>query len=293
LASIVASARKSDYIVLYMPDGNRLHRHGYYVEPNPNPKLEGWYDLPMLAQEICRDLLASHENNLEGMVAEKGIVEQYFTEMQLEGMPEHSGASIPLVDLLKHAEANVTNAAMCFNVAVHCLMNQEEKPFLMVLDEFNCYFEPGHYFHMEYDSDVKKAIPYNQISLFKPALDAMGVSLEDDEDIPLLTPKAPKLGGIIVGTSESCAIARKITDSLTTHANRAAAAATTDVPLVVCDVPRFSEVEVDHIIANFEAIGIGNLRCDRGETVMDKEGVNYIRMVSSSVGQNMLDVCCS
>ena len=293
VASIVAAARKSGYIVLYMPDGNRLHRLGYYVEPNP--KLPGMFDLPVLSQEVCRELLAVHEADLEGMVASKDIMEEYFTETQLavDLSAEYSGDSMSLVDLLKAAETHLSCAAMCYSAVVHCLVNQDEKPFLMALDEFNCYFEPGHYFHMEYDEDVNQAIPYDKINLFKPAVDAMALSMEDDEDIPFLTPVAPKRGGIVVGISESCAIARKVTDSLTAHANRAASDKTQAVPLVVCEVPRFTELEVDHILANFESIGIGNLRCDKGETVMNKEGIAYIRMVSSSVGQNLLDVCCS
>ena len=172
------------------------------------------------------------------------------------------------------------------------LSGQDEKPFLMVMDEFNCYYQPGHYFHMDYDDDVEDAIPYNQINLFKPALDAMALTIEEDEDIPLPIPVMPKKGGIIVGVSENVAVPRAVTDALLKNALRSQTEGSTEAPMVVCDVPRFSVLEVDHILANLESIGLGNLRNDRGETVMDKEGVAYLRMTSGSVGQNLVDVCC-
>ncbi|CAB9504420.1 Mitochondrial ribosomal death-associated protein 3 [Seminavis robusta] len=291
IASVVAAARKSGYIVLYMPDGNRLHKLGYYIEPNPKNK--ELYDLPVLSQEVCDELMTRHESDLEGMEADEATMQQFFTERQLEDLSGYSGSgSMLLVDLLKAAKANVAHAAMCFTVTVDVLTKQTDKPFLMALDEFNCYFEPGHYFHMDYDDSVETAIPYDQINLFKPALDAMALSLEEDEEIPLKTPIAPKRGGVIVGISESCAIARKCTDALTAYASRSVAAGHAGAALHILEVPRFSELEVDHILANYESIGIGHLRNDRGETVMNKEGIAYLRMISSDVGQNLLDVCC-
>lgn len=273
-----------------MPDGNRLHRLGHYIQPNP--KAKGLFDLPILSQEVCRELLSVHAADFGGMEVHQDVMGSHFTEMQLESMTEYSGGKISVVDLLKAAQSDVANAAMCFTVVVDHLIKQEERPFLMALDEFNCYFEPGHYFHMDYDHDVNDAIPYDQINLFKPVLDAIALSLEDDEDIPLKTPVAPKRGGIVVGVSESCAIARKVTDSLSAHARRSAMVSDATVPISVIEVPRFSEVEVDHIVANFECIGIGHLRCDQGGAVMNKEGVNYLKTVSGKVGQELLDVCC-
>ena len=291
LASIVASARKSGYIVLYLPDGNRLHRSGFYVRPNP--KLEGIFDLPVLSQEVCKELLANHQSDLEGMQGEEKAIKHHFTDLQLEEL-EYSGGPMALTDLLKIAESKTSLAAMCYTIVVEYLMEQQDKPFIMVLDEFNCYYEPGHYFHMEYDNNVRNAIPYDRINLFKPAMDAMALSLSDDLDEPVAVPsKTVKKGGVIVGVSESCAVARRVTDSLTKYAQRSETeGASSGTPLYVVEVPRFSEVEVDHILANFESIGIGNLRCDRGETVMNKYGVAYLRMVSSCVGQELLDVCC-
>ena len=51
----------------------------------------------------------------------------------------------------------------------------------------------------------------------------------------------------------------------------------------------FSDLEVEHILANFEATGIGNLRLDRGDTVMNDQEVAYLKMVSGSIGQKLLD----
>lgn len=277
-----------------MPDGNRLHRHGYYVRPNP--KNNDLYDLPVLSQEVCKELLETHEEDLVGMEADKETLERFFSELQLQELPNYSGGGIGLVDLLKLAAQKTSLASMCFSVTIDCLMKQDTKPFLMVLDEFNCYYEPGLYFHMHYDDSVRTAIPYNQINLFKHALDAMALSApsvhDDDEDEPLLTPAPIKRGGIVVGITESCAVPRKVTDALNAYAERSATEGSSDIPLQVCDVPRFSELEIDHVLANYESIGIGNLRNDRGETVMNKEGIAYVRTVSSGVGQNLLDVCC-
>ena len=43
LATIVASARLSGHILLYLPDGDRLRKNGLYIVPNE--RREGVYDL--------------------------------------------------------------------------------------------------------------------------------------------------------------------------------------------------------------------------------------------------------
>jgi small subunit ribosomal protein S29 len=40
-----------------------------------------------------------------------------------------------------------------------------------------------------------------------------------------------------------------------------------------------------------EAIGIGRLRFDRGDTVMNKNEMGFLRMISGGVGQKLLDNC--
>ena len=81
-----------------------------------------------------------------------------------------------LVKLLEYGSKKTAFAPMCYSAALDVLMNQDKKHFVMVMDEFNCFFDVGYYFHADYDESVKKSIPYNQISLFKPFLDVMGLT---------------------------------------------------------------------------------------------------------------------
>lgn len=287
MSAIVGSARKSGYIVLYLNEGDRLRRDGKYIEPNL--KRRGIFDLPVLAQEISEQLLFSHKSDLEGMVAKKEPMEMLFTQDQLKRLhsEDESKEKFTLVDLLATAMEKRSLSSMCFATVVHTLMDQDEKPFLIVLDDFNGYYDHGHYFHMEYDEMVRNAIPYSQISLFKPALDAMGISLAE----PSSPTAVIKRGGIVVGTTESHAVARKFTDALTASALEAEKMATGDAPMYVVEVPRYSLEETEHVISNMEATGVGRLRFDRGDTVMNKNEMGYLRMVSGSVGQKLLDNC--
>eukprot|EP00980_Cylindrotheca_fusiformis_P019342 scaffold6638_cov127-Cylindrotheca_fusiformis.AAC.26 len=279
LASIVASARKSGQIVLYLPDGDRLRKNGYFI--TPNSKREGMFDLQNLSQEICAQLLTSHEADLQGMKADKESMEKYFKDSQLERIADYSGDGILLVDLLEHAQERKNHAPMCYSVVVDYLMNQDDKPFLIVMDEFNGLYDHGHYFHMAYDEDVRKSIPYERINLFEQAMAAMSLSTTEDDE-PTSNHKEIKRGGIIVAVSESHAIRRKVTDALVKSAE-------SQVNMHVVEVPRFSDIEADHILANFEATGVGKLRLDRGDTVMDDEEVAYLKMVSGCIGQQLLD----
>lgn len=283
LASIVASARKSCHLVMYLPDGDRLRKNGFFV--TPNMARDGMYDLQDLSQEACDAFLTSHENDLSDMQADKSTMEKYFKDTQLSKIDGYAGEGMSVVDLLKHAAERKPNAPMCFSAVVETLMNQTEKPFLMVLDEFNCYFDQGHYFHMSYDEDVKKPIPYENINLFEHALGAMALSTDADPEI-IPTPKLMKRGAIIVGVTESHAVPRRVTDGLKTFAESQAAS---DDTLAIFEVPHFSRIEVDHILANFESIGLGNLRFDRGDTLMNNQEVAYLTMVSGAIGQKLLD----
>jgi small subunit ribosomal protein S29 len=242
------------------------------------------FDLQNLSQEACAQLLASHEDDLTGMEADQTTMEYHFKDTQLSRIPDYSGGSMSIVDLLKYAKERKNHAPMCYSVVVDRLMNQEEKPFLIVMDEFNCYYDHGHYFHMAYDEDVREPIPYEKINLFEHAMEAMNLSTEDDDDSVVTSePKLMKRGAVIVGTTESHAIRRKITDALTESAKQQTA-------MHVIDVPRFSSVEADHILSNFECIGLGKLRLDRGDTVMNEQEVAYLKMASGSIGQKLLDV---
>jgi Mitochondrial ribosomal death-associated protein 3 len=228
---------------------------------------------------------------LETMKADKATLGQFFTEAQLERIDGYSGDTISLIDLLSYGIQRKMYAPMCYAVVMDRLMNQDEKPFLIVLDEANCYFDNGHYYHMAYDEDVKQAIPYDQISLFEPALNAMAMTSSDDEELNR-APKLMKRGGIVFGVTESRAVRRKVTDGLTAYAQRQSTKRETPPRerLYVVEVERFSDLEADHILANFEATGVGKLRLDRGDTIMDTNEVAYLKSISGNIGQKLLDV---
>lgn len=287
LLSIVASARKSGYIVLFIPDGDRLRKHGYYIEPNTAQ--DGMFDLPMLSQELCSYLLESHASDLEDMSAANETREAFLSDDLKKRIPEAYTDELSLIGLLQLAEKEVLLAPMCYSTVVATLMNQEEKPFLIAVDEFNCYYDYGHYFHMKYDSEVKRPIPIEKITLFQPFMDAMGIS-----SAPSIVNKDPvpiKRGGIVVALSETKAVARKFTDGLTAAVSEASGDKESKIPMHIVTVPRYSMLEVDHILSNFDLIGVGRLRFDRGDTVIDDQEVAYLRMLSGCNGQLLLDGC--
>lgn len=285
LVAIVASARKSGSIVLYLPDGDQLHKNGFYIEPDE--KREGIYNLPMLQQEVCKSMIDCHRNDLQAFQAEAATMEEFFTTEQLEEFKGYEkGGSISLPDLLSYGAQNIDHAPMCYSAAVDVLMKQDTVHFMMVMDEFNCFFEPGHYFYFDYDEDVKDPIPYSIISMFKPVLDAMAIQahLDDDEDIVKVEPVLPKRGAVLVATTESHAVPRKFTDALVAYSQE-------DEGVHVVEVPRLSTLETEHMLANYEATGVGKLRLDRGETIMNKQEVAYLRIVSGGEPLKLMNAC--
>jgi hypothetical protein len=140
---------------------------------------------------------------------------------------------------------------------------------------------------MSYDPLVRKSIPYNIITLFEPLLNTLGISVDDDSNKKSPPPKNESLssiqrGGIVVGTTESKAVSRKVTGKVTEVAS-----ALSDITVV--SVPPFSVLEVEHYLSNLDVTGIGRLRFDQGETVMNEQEMAYLRMVSSSRPQLLLD----
>lgn len=289
LSAIVASARLSGHIVLYLPDGDRLRKNGFYLEPNNHRKsLEGkLFDLPILSKELCTQLVETHSGDFEGMQVSKDVLDKIMGEDELKSFSKNieDVESASLSAVLKIGSENVDLAAACYGAAMDILMTQTEKPFTIVIDQFNCFFDHGYYFHGEYEKDIEKSVPLHKITLFKPLMDAMGVERNDDGEIDIKEPVLMKRGGIVAGVTESHAVARKFTSGLTD--------AMTDAGVNVVDVPQYSPLEVEHILSHFEIIGIGRLRFDRGETVMNKQEVAYLRMVSGGWGQSLLDACVS
>ena len=307
LASIVASARKSGCIVMYLPDGDRLRKNGFFITPSTHPDRKDMFDLQDLSQEILKQLTDSHASDLEGMTVDRETLEQYFKDTQLQKVDEYLSASdggndsdsISLVDLTNYAQENKKHAPMCYSVVVRYLMQQQtEKKFVLVMDEFNCLFDHGQYFHMEYDEHVRKAIPCDKINLFEPIMTAMNISTktaeqEEDEAVQQNETAGAATAGtttasVIVGTTECHAVRKDITDALTECATRRTTSSTENFHVV--EVPRFTSLEADHVLANFEAVGVGKLRLDRGDTLMNSQEVEFLKMQSGSIGQKLLDV---
>jgi small subunit ribosomal protein S29 len=304
LASIVACARRSGAIVLFIPDGNQMHQNGFYVEPDD--KRTGIFNLPILTQTVCRHLMESHENEMKDFMVEASVVDTFFTESQIRKIKEYTvGTSISLVSLLNNGIERTDLAPMCYAAAMYVLMSQNEKDFIMVLDEGNCFYIPqGHYYHESYDFNVKKSIPYHQISLFEPFLNTMNITslqANDDNYSPTLDATSTSLlpsniqrGAIIIGTTESHAIPRIVTDTLIANAKIVAAGASSPLmtsPLHLVEVPRLTSIEVQHMVSNYEATGVGNLRLDRGKTVMNHNEVSYLHMVSGGIPQHLMNAC--
>ncbi|KAL7522346.1 hypothetical protein ACHAWX_007032 [Stephanocyclus meneghinianus] len=306
LAGLVASARVSGHIVVYLPDGDRLRKHGFYIEPCPHRK--GLYNLPEIAKEFCEQLLTSHGNDLCEMSVTKEDIKEFLSEEQINRLfskakddsdgQEASGTSsdeLSLDKILNVGMGSTSLSSGCYGAVISALMNQKKKPFTVVMDEFNCYYDHGHYFHMDYDENVRKAIPINKITIFKPFMDAMGLypavagnEITKDDSLGEFSPMM-NWGSIIVGMSESRAVRQSFTQALTESAR---ALSQHEVnPVHVVDLQRFNDVEVQHILYNFEITGIGRLRFDRGYTTLNPEEVEYLRMVSGGLGQPLLDAC--
>ena len=294
LAVIVASARLSGHIVLYLPDGDRLRKAGFYNEPNSLHPGQ-MFDLPLLTKEVCGQLLHCHGKDLVGMVALEDTLKMFLSKDKLRKLSKvlseeggnmgEGGGSISLTTLLKVGSETTSLAAGCYGVVIDTLMNQSDKPFMVVMDDFNCYFDHGHYFHEMYDPNVRNPIPIHKFTLFKPLLNAMGVEKSDDGIIRTKRAIPMKRGGIVVGITESHAVAKKFTTALTEAMESSGAQ--------IIHVTQYSPLEVDHIIANFEVTGVGCLRFDQGSTIMNSQEVAYLRMVCGGIGQNLIDACIS
>ena len=283
LLSLVAAARQSGHIVMFMPHCSILAEHGYYIEPNEHRP--GMFDLPVLSEQVCQELLKSHKDDLASIPVNADTIKVFFSESQLVKLGESDSLSV--ADLLSTGAEKRPLAPMCYSAAIDTLMKQDEKPFTMVLDEFNTFYDTGKYFHEEYDPDVRKPIPYDKISLFQPLLDAMGLVSSTKELLP--EPVLMKRGAVIAAMSYSKPVANIINEGLVASAKELAAAENTN--MYVADVPRLSNLEVDHVMANYESIGFGKLRMDQGETVTNAQEVAYLRILSSNVPQELMNAC--
>lgn len=324
LSSIVASSRMSGCVVTYLPDGDRLRKLGYYVEPSSRHK--GLYDLPEIARELCAEMSECHGRDLKrfGLSVDVEGMGEFFTKDQVEKVLAKVAAmaeddegdddgkedqevsavtTVPLDVLLEIGGDNPNLSSGCHSAAVSTLMSQTQVPYVVAMDEFNCYYDRiGHYYHVEYDEDVYKSIPLGLITAFKPFLDAMGLgavggganNVEGMEEE--VRPALMKRGAIVVATSETRAVARKVTDAVVESAHGTASTSASSEeeeisPIRVVEVQRFSALEVEHVLYNYDVIGIGRLRFEGGDTVLNPEEIAYLRMVSGARGQLLLDAC--
>jgi small subunit ribosomal protein S29 len=158
LAAIVASARTSGHIVFYLPDGARLSKLGFYNEFNAHcstsvDDIDGHiYDLPLLSQEVCSVLLNSHEKDMNDIMVPNQYLDEFFSSDLLQKLytnlnMDQSDGGIPINSILKVGNENLTFASACYGAAIQTLMNQSKTPFTIVLDDFNCYFDQGHYYN--------------------------------------------------------------------------------------------------------------------------------------------------
>lgn len=298
LAAIVAAGRANnsqESIVLYLPEGDTFHRNFYYCEPNEHR--EGLFDLPELQKEVCSQLLEMHTKEMEGLSVSMDTMERFLTESQLKRFQKtHAGdGPFPLVDVLQYAVDNTLLAGPCYSASIDVLMTQTEKDFIVVLDEFNCYLQKSLYYHDAFDPDVRKAIPHHRMTLFQPFHDAMAINAATEEELADAPPAKPVLmqrGCLVVATTESHAVKSEVTQNFVRNAKQQQAVAKDDdAPLVVVEVPRLSQVEVEHMVANYEATGVGKLRLDKGETVMDENEMQYLRMVSGGEALKLMNAC--
>ena len=251
--------------------------------------------------------------------------------------------SISITNLLEIGSSSKELSSGIYSATIHHLQNQNDVPFTIVMDEFNCYYSGGHgissikkkkkknsnnpekksgghYFHYTYDPDVRKAIPYHRITLFRPLLQCLGIqgrhydaihatnstnatntntnsssSLEDSSSIVIPTnyPPVPmKRGCLVVGITKSRSVSDSATRDLIQAVEQVAASSTSSTSSVhIVNVPTYSPLEVEHILYNFEKIGIGRMRFDRGSTVMNGNEVRYLGVVSGGVGQKLMDAC--
>lgn len=102
-----------------------------------------------------------------------------------------------------------------------------------------------------------------------------------------------KQGGVVVATTKNHAIKRHLAANTLASArrNELLSKPTDANPAFAIDVPRWSKLEVDHVLSNYELIGIGRLRFDRGDTVLNEQEVDNLRRLSGSVPQALLDEC--
>lgn len=266
---LAAAARESGYIVLFLPDGDRYRKNGKYIEPCTIHK--GMFNLPVLAKEMCQQLLEVHGEQLDSL----SLCATSEHSLSFLGGKHRSSNSSKLTDLLRLGATDVTKASGCYSCVVATLMEQTEAPFIVFMDEYNTYFEKGEYFHEAYDSDVVHPIPFEKISFLQPFL-SIGAKNESG------SVNMMRRGGIVAAITYNRSVAKWATEGLIDRVSQ-------ETDVFVVDVPRYSKPEVEHVLANYECIGVGKLRFDNGKTISNDQEVEFLRMMSGAVGTKLRD----
>ena len=97
-----------------------------------------------------------------------------------------------------------------------------------------------------------------------------------DENAPLM-----KRGGVIASFDNT----RPVKRSVTAKAQQQLLAESVENVIV----GQYSHIEIDHILSNFEMIGVGKLRVYGSNVIDDEEVISFLRMKTGSIGLNVLN----
>ena len=145
LAGLVASARVSGHIVVYLPDGDRLRKHGFYIEPCSYR--EGLYNLPEIAKEFCEQLLLSHGEDLKEMTVSREDMGKHLSEDQITrlfsraNVDDESASELSMDKILEVGVNSTSLSSGCYGMVISALMNQTTKRvgYLFLLFVFQVY----------------------------------------------------------------------------------------------------------------------------------------------------------
>lgn len=275
--TIIACVRKDPkYICLFLPNGDKITQHYSYIEPSRMK--EGFFDLPVLSQEACEQVLKGHGDQLEGLEvhseAQKDLLKECFTEEQLQTLNYFSQEKITLHQIAQDGSENAEYGAQAYNYLTKYLSHHQTKyKFLIAVDEYNMYHWRSLYYHEEYDDDVRYPIPFYRVNLLEPFLNPMKHDTKDENVI------------IFTAISNSRPVGKERTRKLTETT------AATRQNVTTLEVPRYSKEEHEAMVAHFESVGIGKLRGDKGKLLNDEHEMKYLFMVSGGIGKHLLNAC--
>mmetsp|Transcript_12796 Transcript_12796/g.19372 ORF Transcript_12796/g.19372 Transcript_12796/m.19372 type:complete len:667 (-) Transcript_12796:2448-4448(-) len=260
LNAIVAAARQQGSIVLYLPNCEYLRKFGKYTEPSPSHP--GMFDLPIHAMSLCKQLEEAHGEQLATLKLTKesimNIIPEEYRSFNLQQLAQTGRDDVEL------------SSAIYFSV-VEELMNQTEFPFIVAFDEYNTLFDEPQHFHMDY-MDAQKGIPHQNMTLFKPLL-TMGFGSENS---PMM-----RRGSVIASIDCTRPVKRDVTENAVEKIVNEGA--------IHVDITRYSFLELNHMLSNYEAIGVGRLRVYGAEVVENEAEVAFLRMKTGCIGANVLN----